>query len=87
MYAGMMGMPQQGNMAMAGMPQGNMAMYGQQPQQMQQQQMQFQQMQQQMSAMRVGGGNMMGQPMPSTGGLNWGAQNSSGHTLSTNLWQ
>ncbi|XP_069127756.1 stromal membrane-associated protein 1-like isoform X2 [Argopecten irradians] len=90
MYAGMMGMPQQPNMGMAAMPQNNMAMYGQQPQQMQQQQqqqMQFQQMQQQMSAMRVGGGNMMGQPMPSTGGLNWGGQNSSGHTLSTNLWQ
>ncbi|XP_033736924.1 stromal membrane-associated protein 1-like isoform X2 [Pecten maximus] len=86
MYAGMMGMPQQGNMGMAAMPQGNMAMYGQQPQQMQQQ-MQYQQMQQQMSAMRVGSGNMMGPPMSSTGGLNWGAQNSSGHTLSTNLWQ
>ncbi|XP_060072300.1 stromal membrane-associated protein 1-like isoform X2 [Ylistrum balloti] len=86
MYSGMMGIPQQGNMGMTGMPQGNMGMYGQQPQQIQQQ-MQYQQMQQQMSAMRVGSGNMMGQPMSSTGGLNWGAPNNSGQTLSTNLWQ
>lgn len=80
MYGGMM--PQQGTMGMSGVPQGNMAMYGQQPPQMQQQ-IHFQQMQQQMSAMRMGGGAMMGQPS----GVNWSPQTNTGQTLSTNLWQ
>ncbi|XP_060562304.1 stromal membrane-associated protein 1-like isoform X2 [Ruditapes philippinarum] len=92
---GMMGMPQgqigmssmgampQGQMGMQqgmiGMPGAQMGMYGQQQQQQpQMQQMQFQQMQQQM-------GNMnLGQPQM---GMGWSGPQSSGHTLSTNLWQ
>ncbi|KAL4236425.1 Stromal membrane-associated protein 1 [Mactra antiquata] len=74
MNMGQMGMPQ-GQM---GMPQGQMGMYGQQQPQMQQ--MQFNQMQQQMGNMNLG----QQQPQMSMG---WSGPQSSGQTLSTNLWQ
>ncbi|XP_053393804.1 stromal membrane-associated protein 1-like isoform X2 [Mercenaria mercenaria] len=76
MPQGQMGMQQ----GMMGMPGAQMGMYGQQQQQQPQMQpMQFQQMHQQMTNMNLG--------QPQQMGMGWSGSQSSGHTLSTNLWQ